>query len=323
MNAPYRARLSAIRAAHHDARMVRNQLSLTVDAGIGMGRWMIVAVASRSPGTKAVPVYDSSAFRIPLLSEIAEMGRYRFLIWNMVVRDLRIRYKRSVLGFVWVTLNPLFQMAVLYVVFSQIFRFGIQHFAIYLLGGILVWSLFGQGTNTAMSQLVNNAPILRKLYVPPSAFVVAAIGSAMLNLVFSLAPFVLLAFINGIFPSLSWIYAIVPIIQVSVFTLGIGLIVSALYVFFRDISEIYSVVISAYYYATPIFYSINVLPAPMRALERFNPMYLYISSFRDAIMNNTIPSLTQIAASSMLALGCLIVGWVVFTRVEKRFVYHL
>ena len=284
---------------------------------------MVVAAISQAPRARPVPVYDSGAFRIPLLAEIAELGRYRFLIWNMVVRDLRIRYKRSVLGFIWVTLNPLLQMAVLYIVFSQIFRFGIQHFAVYLLGGILVWGLFGQGSNAAMAQLVSNASILRKLYVPPSAFVVSAVGSALLNLIFSLAPFIFLALLNGIYPTASWAYAIVPILQVMVFTAGIGLIISAMYVFFRDISEIYQVLISAYYYATPIFYSIKVLPPPMRAFERFNPMYLYISSFRDAIMNNTVPGLGEIATSSLMALGFLIIGWVVFTRVEKRFVYHL
>lgn len=284
---------------------------------------MAVAVESRAPSARSAPIYDSGAFRIPLFSELVELGRYRFLIWNMVVRDLRIRYKRSVLGFVWVTLNPLLQMGVLYIVFSQIFRFGIQHFAVYLLGGILIWNLFGQGSSAAMSQLVTNAPVLRKLYVPPSTFVTAAIGSALLNLVFSLVPFVLISAVGNIYPSLTWLYTIVPIIQVTLFTFGIGLIVAALYVFFRDINEIYQVLINAYYYATPIFYPVSVLPEPIRSWERYNPMYLYIASFRDAVMSGTIPPMSQIVASSLLAVGVLIIGWVVFTRVENRFVYHL
>ncbi|HEY7833402.1 MAG TPA: ABC transporter permease [Ktedonobacterales bacterium] len=282
-----------------------------------------MAVVSRAPNARSAPIYDSGAFRIPVFSELAELARYRYLIWNMVVRDLRIRYKRSVLGFVWVTLNPLLQMGVLYIVFSQIFRFGVQHFAVYLLGGILIWGLFGQGSSAAMVELVNNAAVLRKLYVPPSTFVTAAIGSALLNLIFSLAPFVLLAALGGIYPSLAWLYTIVPIIQVTIFTFGVGLIVSALYVFFRDISEIYQVLVNAYYYATPIFYPLSVLPEPMRSWERYNPMYLYISSFRDAVMSGIVPPLGQIVASSLLAVGVLIIGWVIFTRVENRFVYHL
>lgn len=284
---------------------------------------MAVSVMSQAAGARTVPVYDSREFRIPLLAEIQDLFRYRFLIWNMVVRDLKIRYKRSVLGFIWVTLNPLLQMAVLYVVFSQVFRFGVQHFAIYLLGGIMVWGMFGQGSATAMAQLIGNASILQKLYVPPATFVTAAIGSALVNLMFSLAPFVAITLLGGIYPSVIWLYALVPVLQVTVFTFGIGLILAALYVFFRDVSEIYQVLLSVFYYATPIFYPVQALPEPIRSLERYNPMYLYIASFRDAIMYGTVPSLSQIAGSSLMAVGVLLIGWVVFTRVEKRFVYYL
>ena len=284
---------------------------------------MAVAVMSQSADARPIAAYDSQAFRIPVVAEIRELINYRFLIWNMVVRDLKIRYKRSVLGFIWVTLNPLLQMAVLYIVFSQVFRFGVDHFAVYLLGGILVWGLFGQGSTASMAELVGNATILRKLHVPPAAFVTAAIGSALVNLVFSLAPFIILTILGGVYPGVTWVYAIVPMLQVAVFTYGIGLILASLYVFFRDVSEIYQVLLSVFYYATPIFYPVKALPEPIHSFERYNPMYLYISSFRDAIMNGTLPSVSQIVASSLIAVGTLLIGWVVFTRVEKRFVYYL
>lgn len=284
---------------------------------------MVVSVMSQSAHARPIPVYDSQAFRIPLLSAMGEIFQYRFLIWNMVVRDLKIRYKRSMLGFIWVTLNPLLQMAVLYIVFSQVFRFGVQHFAVYLLAGILVWGMFGQGSAAAMAELVGNATILRKLYVPPATFVTAAVGSALVNLIFSLAPFVIITIIGGVYPRVTWAYAIVPMLQVTVFTFGIGLILSALYVFFRDVSEIYQVLLSVFYYATPIFYPVQALPEPVRSWERYNPMYLYIASFRDAVMSGIVPSVSQIAASSLMAVGTLLIGWVVFTRVEKRFVYYL
>lgn len=288
--------------------------------GKGLAR---VATWTESHEARYREVYDSSAFKVPLISEIQEMLRYRFLIWNMVTRDLKVRYKRSVLGFVWVILNPLLQSLVLYLVFSQVFRFGVQHFVTYLLGGMLAWGLFSQGTVAAMNNLKGNAPILHKLYVPPSVFVVSAIGSALINLLFSLLPYLVIAVINGCTPALSWLYIVVPMLEITVFSLGMGLIVSALYAFFHDTAEIYAVLLQAFYYLTPIFYSVKVLPPFLKAFEAYNPMNLFISEFRDTIISGTIPTFAQFAASLLMSLGVLIVGWTIFTRVEKAFVYHI
>ena len=123
---------------------------------------------------RSVPTYDSAAFRLPIIDEARELYHYRFLIWNMIARDLKVRYKRSILGFVWVMLNPLLTMAVLTVVFSTVFRVNVAHFAVYVLAGTLLWSLYAQGSNAAMSTLQSNGVIIRKLYVPPSVFVASA-----------------------------------------------------------------------------------------------------------------------------------------------------
>src|SRR5215467_2505818 len=128
-----------------------------------------------------LPVYDSRAFRLPIIDEFGELFRYRFLVWNLITRDLKVRYKRSVLGFVWVMLNPLLTMAVLTVVFSEVFRFNVEHYAVYVLSGTLLWSLYAQGSNAAMSSLQGSGNIIRKLYVPPSVFVASAVGSAVVN----------------------------------------------------------------------------------------------------------------------------------------------
>jgi homopolymeric O-antigen transport system permease protein len=270
----------------------------------------------------AVPVYDSRTFRIPLLSEFRELVLFRFLVWNLIARDLKIRYKRSALGFIWVMLNPLLMMAVLTIVFSQMFRFTINHYIVYLLGGTLLWNLYAQGSGAAMVSVQSNGPILRKLHVPPSVFVVSAVGSAVVNLVFALVPFLALALINGVTPRWSWLFLIVPMLLATLFTLGIGLIIGALVVFFTDTFEIYQVLVSIYYFLTPIFYPVSILPEPLHTLESYNPMFLFISSFRDAAITGMLPTLGQVVFSFVASFAVLLVGWAFFTQVEDKFVYH-
>lgn len=283
----------------------------------------MIAERTTVAGTKSVvPVYDSRARRIPLIAEFREVLLFRFLVWNLISRDLKIRYKRSALGFIWVMLNPLLMMAVLSIVFSQVFRFTINHYIVYLLGGTLLWNLFAQGSGAAMSSVQGNGAILRKLRVPPSVFVVSSIGSAVVNLVFALVPFLALALINGLTPRWSWLFLIAPLLMATLFTLGIGLIIGALMVFFTDTFEIYQVLVSIYYFLTPVFYPVFILPEPLHTLENYNPMFLFISSFRDAAIAGALPTLGQFMFSFAASVGVLLVGWAFFTRVEDTFVYH-
>jgi len=272
--------------------------------------------------TKPLPIYDSRAFKVPLIEELRVLIAYRFLVWNLIGRDLKVRYKRSSIGFIWVMLNPLLTMAVLTIVFSQIFRFDITHYAVYLLAGTLLWNLYAQGSNAAMSNLQGNAPVLKKLYVPPSVFVVSSIGSAVVNFIFALGPFLLLAVLNGLSPSFSWFFLIIPAILTTLFTLGIGLIVAAFVVFFTDTYEIYQVLVNAYYFLTPIFYPVKSLPEPLRTIEQYNPMYLFLNSFRLAILDSALPPLDEVLRSLAIAGGVLLIGWFLFTRLEGKFVYQ-
>lgn len=274
-------------------------------------------------GMRHSAVYDSEALKVPLVNELRELSRYRYLVWNLITRDLKVRYKRSALGFVWVMLNPLLTMAVLTIVFSTVFRFQQAHYSVFVLGGILLWGLYSQGSTAAMSSLHGSGHILRKLYVPPSAFVASAVGSGLVNFMFALAPFLLLALADHLTPTLAWFYLIVPAILVTMFTMGVGLVVSAMMVFFHDTYEIYQVLLQAFYFLTPVFYPLNALPVQIRSLERFNPLYLFISSFQNAVIYGTVPGLGQIAVSVVAALAVLTVGWVLFTKVEDKFVYHV
>jgi ABC-2 type transport system permease protein len=277
---------------------------------------------SKATRAAETPVYDTGAIRSQATYELKELLRYRFLVSNLVARDLKVRYKRSVLGFIWVMLNPLLTMAVLVVVFSSFFRFTIPHYPVYLLCGILIFNLFAQGSIAAMSNLTGNGTVLRRMYVPPSVFVASSIGSALVNLLFSIVPFFALALITGVTPTITWAFIVVPCVETALFAFGIGLIVAPLMVFFNDTYEIYAVLVTALNYLTPVFYPISILPQWVLRLEWYNPLFLYLHTARSAVIDGAIANPSELIPAALMALGAFIVGWLFFTRVEARFAYH-
>jgi ABC-2 type transport system permease protein len=272
--------------------------------------------------TAEMPVYDTGAIRSQSIYEFKELIRYRFLVSNLVARDLKVRYKRSVLGFIWVMLNPLLTMGVLVVVFSNFFRFTLPHYPVYLLCGILIFNLFSQGSVAAMSNLTSNGNVLRRMYVPPSVFIASAIGSALVNLLFSIVPFFVLALVTGVRPSVTWAFIFVPCVETALFAFGVGLIVAPMMVFFNDTYEIYAVLVTALNYLTPVFYPVTILPQWVLRIEKYNPLFLYMDTARTAALGGTIPHTSELIAAAVMALGTFIVGWLFFTRVEGTFALH-
>jgi ABC-type polysaccharide/polyol phosphate export permease len=276
-------------------------------------------VKSGDPGS---PIYDSSARRIPFIYEFKELIRYRFLLWNLISRDLKVRYKRSFLGFLWAMMNPLLTMIVLMLVFLNIFRFDIENYPIYILSGLLLWNLFARGTAMAIRSLLDNNFIYKQIYVPASVFVAASIGGALVNLLFALFPLLALTLIVGIPPHLSWLFLPVPILLTALFAFGFGLIIAALAVFFTDILDIYEVGMNAFFYLTPIIYPVSILKEPLAGIERFNPMLYFLDIFRAPLIDGRLPSLEQLALSTLMALVFTVVGWFLFTRLSAQFAYR-
>ncbi len=270
----------------------------------------------------ALPIYNSAALRIPFVHELTELHRYRFLLWNLVSRDLKVRYKRSVLGFLWAMINPLLTMAVLLVVFTRLFRFQVENYPVYILAGLLVWNLYSQGTTVAMRSVLDNSGTRKKIYVPASVFVAAAIGSALVNLLFAMVPLLLLTILMGVRPSAGWFLLPVPILQTALFAFGIGVIVAALSVFFADMLDIYEVLLNAYFYITPIIYPVSILPPLFIGLEQLNPLYHFMDLFRASLIQGTAISADRIVLSTAAALATTIIGWSLFTRLSDQFVYR-
>jgi ABC-type polysaccharide/polyol phosphate export permease len=282
--------------------------------------------------TADMPIYDTGTIKLRSIFELKELLHYRYLVTNLVARDLKVRYKRSILGFVWVMLNPLLTMAVMVVVFSSLLRFSktVYDFPVYLLSGILIFNLFSQGTIAAMSNLMGNGHTLRRMYVPPSVFVVSSIGSALVNLVFSIVPFFILVLATGIAPSLTWLFLIVPCLEVTLFALGVGLIVAPMMVFFHDTFEIYSVLVLVFNYLTPVFYPVTIFTDKplLYNFESYNPLFLFIDTARRAVMgayptyHPLFSDSRELILAPLMAIGMFIIGWLFFTQMEGKFAYY-
>lgn len=271
----------------------------------------------------AKPVYDSANNRVSAISELKELGKYRYLLGQLIRRDILTRYKRSVLGVAWTMLNPLGTMLILTFVFSNFFRTEIEHYPVYILSGLLVWNFFSQGTNAAISGLVWGGGLLKRIYIPSTVFGVSAIGTALVNLVLSLAPLVIVMLINGGPFYASLLFLPVSILILTAFTLGFGLFISSMAVFFPDVAEMYQVVLTAWMYLTPIIYPETMIPAQWLSVYKLNPMYWMVKMFRLPIIEGRIPHWQEFLPALLWAVLMLVFGWVYFTSKSEEYAYRV
>ena len=273
--------------------------------------------------TEESQIYDSAKQISPALEELQEIIRYRDLIIQVVRRDILTRYKRSFLGVAWTMLNPLGTMIVLTIVFSQAFGTGFSY-AAYVLSGLIAWNFFQQTTNAAISHLVWGGTLLKRIYVPRTVFAFSALGTGLFNLVLSLVPLLLVMVITSVPIQATILFLPIPILFLAIFSLGVGLLVSALAVFYTDVAEMYQIILTAWMYLTPIIYPEDILPEQFRVLIAiFNPMYHLVRLFRAPLYYGEIPSLEEVIISGLIASVTLIIGWIIFTRRSDEFAYRI
>lgn len=249
--------------------------------------------------------------------------RYRDLISALVGRELKVRYRRSAIGFLWTMLQPLLTMLVLHVVFSAIFRFKIPNYPVYALAGILFWNFFQQSIVASMNSLKGNAMILKKLPVPLEVFPIAAVVSGIINLLFALVPLFAILVITGHPIDASILFLPVAILLAALFTLGAGFLLSPLAVFFSDIVELVTVCLTLLFYMTPIIYPKSiVLGHSFYFVVRFNPARSILEVFRDPIYLHKIPPLTHLSVAALLAFLILGVGYFAFRRMADQIPFH-
>jgi ABC-2 type transport system permease protein len=268
-------------------------------------------------------VYDSARLAMPAIEEARSIFRYRGLVLQFVRRDLVARYKRSVLGVAWTMLNPLGTMIILSVVFSQVFKTD-QTFPVYIMSGLVVWTFFSQTTSDSMFNLIGGVTLLQRIFMPPTVFAVSAIGNGLINLAISLVPLSMVMIILGVPIQLPFLFLPVPMLALAMFSLGLGLLVSTLAVYFRDITALYQVFLTAWMYLTPIIYPENLLNPKFRFwLSALNPMWSIVHLFRVPIYEGRWPFWFETWPPLFIGLLFLILGWVAFTRKSKEFPYRI
>lgn len=246
-----------------------------------------------------------------------------FVLESLVSKDFKLKYRRSILGVLWSVLNPLLMMIVLSAVFSFMFRFQIENYPLYLILGQTLFSLMNEATSAAMTSIIDAAPLLKKVRVEKMVFPLEKVVFSLVTFAISLiAVFAVMAFFQVI-PTWRVVLLLLLLLMVLLFCIGLGLLLSSLAVFFRDVIHLWGVVTTAWMYATPIFYPLELLPDWMQQLMVWNPMYQYITYFRDVMMNGVTPSFETHAICIGMAIITFIVGFFVFRKTERKFILYV
>lgn len=267
--------------------------------------------------------YYDSAQRPPLpIQELNQVIQYRYLILQLLRRDLLTRYKRSVLGIAWTLLNPLGTMLILTVAFSQVFG-GVKGYSAYVLSGLLAWNLFAQSSNAAIVDLVWGGQLLKRVYIPRTSFALAAVGTAVINTLLALIPLFGVLLISGL--PIPWTVILVPfpILLIAMFSLGVGLFLSSFAIYFPDVAEMYKIILSAWMYLTAIIYPADILPDWAEILLEINPMYWLVKIFRAVVYQGTIPAWGDVWRSVLVSSFVLVIGWWVFSNRSDEMAYRI
>ena len=249
--------------------------------------------------------------------------RYRELIWALALKELRVRYKRSFLGFIWALLNPALLMLVLTVVFGTIMKFRVPYYSIFLLSMLLPWTFFSQSLAYSVESIVGNGELLKKVRVAKLVFPIAALLSNIINFLLSMIPLLLLIVVLRFPVHLTWLYLPIPMFGLFTFTLGVAFFFATVNVYYRDVSHIIQIVLSAWFYFSPIIYSLDFIGPKHRWLFKLNPLLYVLNGFRLSIYYGMLPHWSSILMSLACGVISLALGYAVFRRYEKSFVYYV
>jgi homopolymeric O-antigen transport system permease protein len=255
--------------------------------------------------------------------ESQDLLRHTHLLYNLVYRDLTVRYKRSVIGFLWTMLNPLLLMIIFVIVFSTLFRFAVPHYETYFLSEYLPWTFFAQTTVIAMMSMAWNGALMKRVRVPKSIFTLASTISGLVNLVLSFVPLFVIMAVRGVPLRPALLFLPVSFLVLAIFTFGVALALSAISVYFVDVREMYQVALTALMYLTPMIYPLSIVPERFRSVIALNPLLYMLQIVREPVYEGRLPSAHLMGIAVMLALASLLIGWTVFRRLERGFYPHL
>jgi len=268
-----------------------------------------------------LPVYDSSRTGPRAIEEAKALWAYRGLVQELVIRDIKVRYKRSILGVTWTMLGPLLNMVTLTIVFSALLKTSIANYPVFFMTGFLFWNFFSQSTSAAATQTQEANAIGRRTFVPRSVFVAASIGGALVNLFLSLVPLLLILAVTRFPLHVTWLFLPVSIALGALFAAGIGLFLFTLATRFSDVREMYTVLVQTWFFLTPIVYHPSIVPGRYRFILSLNPMYFLIRTFRDPIYDGRIPSATLLGGAFGFSVAVFVTGCVYFCHRRDDMAY--
>lgn len=270
----------------------------------------------------AVPVYDSAAPRSRGIEEARALWTYRGLVHELVVRDIKVRYKRSVLGIAWTMLAPLLNMVALTLVFSTILKQQITNYPVFFMTGAIFWAFFSQTTSTAASQTQDSNEIAKRIYVPRSVFVASAVGVGLVNLALSIVPLLLILVATRFPIYATWAFLPVAVTIEALFAAGVGLWLFTFASRFSDVREMYMVFVQTWFFLTPIVYHPAIVPPKYRFALWLNPLYYLVQIFRKPVYDGVLPSPALLGASVVIAVVTFVSGWIYFANRAERFAFY-
>ena len=251
------------------------------------------------------------------------LEKHRFLFEELVKRDFKKKYKRTVLGMGWSMLAPLLMLLVMKLVFEQFFGRNTPHYTTYLFCGLLVFNWFAESTNGGMRSLYGNASIFTKVNVPKYLFLFSGNIQALLNFSLTLLVFFFFCWLDDVAFTWRFVFLLYPIMTLLLFNVGVGMVLSALYIFFRDMDYLWGVFIQLLMYGSAIFYQVDKMSPSIQAVFAFNPVYRHIAYVREIVLNGAIPSLTVHLALAGFAGIAFLVGAFMYKRYNTRFLYYV
>ena len=242
---------------------------------------------------------------------------------EVIKRDFKKKYYKSVLGVAWSMLSPLLMMIVITIVFSTLFKRSIPHYPAYWFSGNMLFSFIFEGSSAAMGCIILNASLIHKMKIPNYFFCISSVTQHFLTMVLSILPFFLVCVVIGVPMNPYMLLLPLPLIMAYLFTLGLGMLLCAYGTFLRDLNYLYHVLRRIWLYITPIFYPIDIIPEQFRFLWDLNPVYVYIKIFRDMALDGNMPSEKMLIVGTIYAVLMLALGVVTFKEKEDRFFLYI
>lgn len=247
----------------------------------------------------------------------------RSMIWVFAVNDLKLRYKNSILGFLWSFLEPLLLLGVMYIVFTTLFHNAIENYPVYLLLGLIIWNTFSRGTSMATNSLLGRAGLIQKMYFRREILVISSVLTSFIMMAFEFGAFAVFMIIFGVTPTV--LVVLLPLVLVMLFTLtlGVSFLLSSLNVYYRDVQYIWTVVVQVGFFITPVFYKLDVFPSSIKSFLHLNPMVGIMEISRALVIHTQMPDMNVILGTLAISGVVFICGYAIFRKLNYRLVEEL